>query len=139
LQTHKQPLTDYSACREKMSQQKRDLERSLSKFYARTLPCFHLFPENKNLFPLIAPKPITYINPLIPRDQIFDEDESLPPINLIKKDIPTDNLPRLNDEDESGNDGQEVPETATWELIDNPFLRPVRQPILIKKSSTSFK
>ncbi|CAG7836098.1 unnamed protein product [Allacma fusca] len=132
--THKQPLTDYAACREKTSQTKRDLERSLTKFYARISPCFHLFPENPQLFPLIMPKPVTYLDPLIPRDQIFEEDESVPRINYVKKERPVDKAPKLmddDDEDSSNENSQDGSPNVSWELIDNPFLRP---PKVSKKS-----
>jgi len=133
--THRQPLADYAACREKISQQKRDVERSLTKFYARTSHCFYLFPDNQSLYPLISPKPVTYLDTHIPRDQIFEEEQNLPPLNFIRKEkTVSDNQPKLNDDDDdSGNDNEAVQEAAStsphsgWELIDNPFLRPVKQ------------
>lgn len=121
--THKQPITDYAACREKTSQQKRDLERSLSKFFARTSSCYYLFPENKSLFPLISARPVTYLDALVPRDQIFEEDESSEPLNSIKKEKPVESV-KLNDEDEDNPDAMTVKTTTSWELIDNPFLKP---------------
>jgi len=131
--THKQPLTDYAACREKTSTQKRDLERSLTKFIARTSPCYNIFPENQSLYPLILPKPITYIDPLVPRDQIFEEDQNSQPLNFVRREKAVDNLPKLNDGmDDSGNENGEdelLPPpskksvSVSWELIDNPFLR----------------
>lgn len=120
--THKQPITDYAACREKTSQQKRDLERSLSKFFARTSTCYYLFPDNKSMFPLISPRPVTYLDPLIPRDQIFDEDDGSEPLNSVKKEKTVETVSRLNDDDEAPPDATTT-KTTTWELIDNPFLK----------------
>lgn len=108
----------------------------MTKFYARTSPCFYIFSENPQLFPLIAPKPVTYLDPLIPRDQIFEEDEALPRINYIRKEKPAEKLRKLNDDDddESGNEGKESSKpTVSWELIDNPFLR---SPVVCKKAKT---
>jgi len=81
------------------------------------------------LFPLIAPKPVAYLDPLVPRDQIFEEGEGDAPLNYIKKEKPVE--PKLNDdtEDESGNENSQDASSAmntSWELIDNPFLRPVK-------------
>lgn len=121
--THKQPMTEYADCREKTSQQKRDLERSLTRFFARTTTCYYLFPENKSLFPLISPKPVTYLEPLVPRDQLFDEDESSEPMNSVKKERVVENLPRLNDGDDE-NPNNVIKTITSWELIDNPFLKP---------------
>ncbi|ODM87880.1 Transcription initiation factor TFIID subunit 8 [Orchesella cincta] len=124
--THKQPITDYAACREKTSQQKRDLEKSLSKFFARTSSCYYLFPENKSLFPLISPKPASYLDPLIPQDQIFEEEQISAPLNFVKKEKAMEHVPKLNDDDEDGDDVMTSAQitTTSWELIDNPFLKP---------------
>jgi len=133
--THKQPLTDYAACREKSSQNKRDLERSLTKFHARTSPCDYIFPES-SLFPLIAPKPVTYLDPLIPRDQIFEEEQNLPPLNHIRRE--TTEQPAKPADGETGDHevGKKSKEKAkmvvTWELIDNPFLRPPKKIAKVK-------
>jgi transcription initiation factor TFIID subunit 8 len=132
--THRQPLADYAACREKISQQKRDVERSLTKFYARTSPCFYLFPDNQSIYPLISPKSVTYLDTHIPRDQIFEEEQNLPPLNFIKKEKISDSNHQSKLVDEEENDANEADtqqETASsaysgWELIDNPFLRPVK-------------
>ncbi|ODM96385.1 Transcription initiation factor TFIID subunit 8 [Orchesella cincta] len=124
--TAAQPITDYAACREKTSQQKRDLEKSLSKFFARTSSCYYLFPENKSLFPLISPKPASYLDPLIPQDQIFEEEQISAPLNFVKKEKAMEHVPKLNDDDEDGDDVMTSAQitTTSWELIDNPFLKP---------------
>lgn len=106
--THKQPSHDeYASVREKAASQKRDVERALTRFIAKTCGKTHsLFNTNDtNLFPLIScdqtarltasmagpigpdgPHPDSsadlgsytipaYINALVFRDQIFEEDE----------------------------------------------------------------
>lgn len=41
--THKQPITNYEAVREKAASQKRDMERALTRFIAKTGPVDRLF------------------------------------------------------------------------------------------------
>ena len=98
--THKLPQADYESVREKAAGQKRDVERALTRFIAKTGGKSHyLFTkEDTNLFPLISCVDKTvhaefntnlsisadtgesihvpaYANALIFRDQIFEEDE----------------------------------------------------------------
>lgn len=78
--THKQPISEYETIREKAASQKRDLEKALTKFIAKTGEQNQsLFVQNSDLnkyFPLIPakPTPLPYINALLPKDQIFDDD-----------------------------------------------------------------
>lgn len=52
FQTHKQPVTEYEAIREKAASQKRDVERALTRFIARTGETHSLFlVEDTNVFP----------------------------------------------------------------------------------------
>lgn len=52
LQTHKQPVTEYEAIREKAANQKRDIERALTKFLAKTSETHNLFnTEDNTVFP----------------------------------------------------------------------------------------
>lgn len=52
LQTHKQPVTEYEAIREKAASQKRDIERALTKFLAKTSETHNLFNvEDNQIFP----------------------------------------------------------------------------------------
>jgi transcription initiation factor TFIID subunit 8 len=51
FQTHKQPVTEYEAIREKAASQKRDLERALVKFVAKTGETDSLFLTADNVFP----------------------------------------------------------------------------------------
>lgn len=81
--THKQPISEYEAIRDKAASQKRDLEKALTKFVAKTgepNPKHSLFANNMNLnkyFPLISiqPTPLPFMNALLPKDQIFDDDD----------------------------------------------------------------
>ncbi|CRK87616.1 CLUMA_CG001412, isoform A [Clunio marinus] len=78
--TYKQPETEYEAIREKSANQKRDIEKALTKFLARTSADTHnLFDDEENqMFPLIACKPSSvpaYLSALNPCDQIFDWEE----------------------------------------------------------------
>lgn len=51
LKTHKQPVTEYEAIREKAANQKRDIERALTKFLAKTSETESLFDTEDNMFP----------------------------------------------------------------------------------------
>lgn len=52
FQTHKQPITDYETIREKASCQKRDVERALTRFVAKTGETQSFFlTEDLNYFP----------------------------------------------------------------------------------------
>lgn len=52
LQTHKQPVTEYEAIREKVATQKRDIERALTRFIAKTGETHSLFlTEDNSMFP----------------------------------------------------------------------------------------
>lgn len=81
--THKQRISEYEAIRDKAASQKRDLERALTRFVAKsgdTNPEHSLFANNANLnryFPLISIKstPLPFMDALLPKDQIFDSDD----------------------------------------------------------------
>lgn len=76
--THKQPVTEYEAIREKAANQKRDIEKALTKFLAKTSETHSLFDsEDNQMFPLIACKPAfpSYYAALNPTDQVFDFEE----------------------------------------------------------------
>ena len=52
FQTYKQPVTEYEAIREKSANQKRDIERALTKFLAKTSDTHSLFDtEDNQMFP----------------------------------------------------------------------------------------
>ncbi|KAK8779286.1 hypothetical protein V5799_019378 [Amblyomma americanum] len=101
--THKQPVTEYEAIREKLASQKRDVERALTRFVAKTGPTQSLFADQSAPFPLIACKPIPqpYLAALLPKDQVFEQ----------------------QDEEQSKSSPERPPE-----LVDNPYLRSVKMP-----------
>jgi len=74
------------------------------------------------------------LDALLPRDQIFEEEESAP-LNFVRKEKPVVKLQKLNDEMEDDDAQKTKEDNATskkkevdvsWELIDNPYLRPLR-------------
>lgn len=78
--TQRQPITDYETIRDKAASQKRDLEKALTRYVARTCeanPDHSLFAGNSSLdkmFPLITVKPsnLPFLDALLPKDQIFN-------------------------------------------------------------------
>ncbi|XP_046400595.1 transcription initiation factor TFIID subunit 8-like [Ischnura elegans] len=76
--THKQPVTEYEAIRDRAACQKRDVERALTRFVAKTGDTHSLFlSEDTCAFPLIACKGSAnpYLNALLPKDQVFEDEE----------------------------------------------------------------
>ncbi|CAG9856311.1 unnamed protein product [Phyllotreta striolata] len=140
--THKQPIIDYESVREKAAIQKRDIEKALTKFLAKTNSTHNLFDtDDSNIFPLIACKPSTpaYLSALLPQDQIFDpEDLDVDPKSQI--------LQQQKHHDKAKNqkkrieEGEEVKketlnESRTSEegagnssYIDNPYLAATKLP-----------
>jgi len=116
--THKQPVTEYEAIREKSAAQKRDIERAVNKFATKTNETDNLFNSQDNLYPLIACKPKfpPYLVALLPKDQVFDtegEDSSRSPQKKKGKEA-------IKEEDEIGKGDNDS--------IDSPYLRPVKVP-----------
>ena len=148
--TYKQPVTEYEAIREKSASQKRDVERALTRFMAKTSESSTshcLIPDDlpTHLFPLIPLRPAAspYLTALLPKDQVFedDEDEEVKATESAEKlleDGPATGS--ANDGDnESGNnnsgssgDGQTNPsaKTTAEEVPDNPYLR---SPKIVRK------
>merc|ERR1719466_667095 len=133
--THRQPVTDYESVREKAASQKRDVERALTRFIAKTGKIHNLFKtDDSNLFPLIScekdeegMKLPPYLDALLFKDQVFEEDERE---YLPKKRKNTDR--DFDDDDEKDKDKKAKPDESITEEIDNPFLRPVRMPRIVK-------
>ncbi|XP_050294996.1 transcription initiation factor TFIID subunit 8 [Anthonomus grandis grandis] len=144
--THKQPIIDYESVREKAAMQKKDVEKALTKFLAKTSPTHNLFDtEEGNIFPLIAIKPPypPYLSALLPQDQIFDpEDLDFDPKSQIlqqqKEHKEAQNIKKEEEEEEPEGDGTEIPmnETVKSEegtqnstFIDNPYLAATKMPM----------
>jgi len=138
--THRQPVTDYESVREKAASQKRDVERALTRFIAKTGKIHNLFKtDDNNLFPLIScekdeegVKLPPYLDALLFKDQVFEEDER----EYLPKKRKTSNIDRDDDDDDEGENKPKLDESvAEAETIDNPFLRPVRMPRPVKTPS----
>lgn len=131
--THKQPVTEYEAIREKAATQKRDIERALTRFIAKTGETHSLFlTEDNSMFPLIACKPQypSYLSALLPQDQIFetDQDFQLEPSPVKKKkEQPVEETEEgMNVQtDDTEQNGES---SAQLDAIDNPYLRPGKMP-----------
>jgi len=137
--THRQPDTDYESVREKAASQKRDVERALTRFIAKTGKIHNLFKTgDSNLFPLIScekdddgMKLPPYLDALLFKDQVFEEDEReyLPK----KRKAAARDYNDFDDDDEDVDKKAKLDESvAEADVIDNPFLRPVRMPRIIK-------
>ncbi len=55
LQTNKKPVTEYQLIREKAASQKRDVERALTRFIAKTGDTEKLFEDDPYAFPRESP------------------------------------------------------------------------------------
>lgn len=119
--THKQPVTEYEAIREKAATQKRDLERALNRFVSKTGETDSLFLSQDNIFPLIACKPNfpPYLNALLPKDQVFEFEEEEQCRSPQRRKGGKDNGKEEEEEEAVKNEN---------DAIDNPYLRPVKLP-----------
>ena len=143
--THRQPVTDYESVREKAASQKRDVERALTRFIAKTGKIHNLFKtDDSNLFPLIScdrdeegVKLPAYLDALLFKDQVFEEDEREYLPKKRKSNNQNNSKPRKQEDDSDDEEGpgssekKPKPNEASTEGgdgIDNPFLRPGRMP-----------
>lgn len=114
--THRQPISDYEIVREKAATQKRDTERALTKFIAKTGPTNSLFPDDSSLFPLIAckPTPNPYFSSLLFTDQVFDKEET--------------EVSNVQSSNQYSSETSETPKDANpdVDIMDNPYLRPAK-------------
>ncbi|KAG7302106.1 hypothetical protein JYU34_013567 [Plutella xylostella] len=115
--THKQPVTEYEAIREKAANQKRDIEKALTKFLAKTSETHNLFNTDDQVFPLIACKPTfpAYLPCLLPTDQVFDFDELEYHFQVANR---TEDMPA--DKKESDNEGEGGDDNANNSQSENP-------------------
>lgn len=114
--TNKAPVTEYQLVRERAASQKRDIERALTRFIAKTGETQMLFPDNTEAFPLIAVKPCArpYLDALLCKEQDQDSQESTSGDDKKVRGQGT------GQSQQGQGDSQEV------ESIDNPYLRPVK-------------
>ncbi|KAG8512094.1 Transcription initiation factor TFIID subunit 8, partial [Galemys pyrenaicus] len=68
--TYREPVSDYQVLREKAASQRRDVERALTRFMAKTGETQSLFKDDVSTFPLIAARPFTipYLTALLPSE-----------------------------------------------------------------------
>ncbi|XP_018589424.1 transcription initiation factor TFIID subunit 8 [Scleropages formosus] len=142
--TFREPVSDYQVLREKAASQRRDVERALTRFMAKTGETQSLFKDDITAFPLIAARPssIPYLNALLPSEL---ELQTLEETDSSEQDDQTDNenAPSNTVTDEAGADkensvlppGGVVPAVKPSEetVIDNPYLRPVKKPKVRRK------
>ncbi|XP_071955757.1 transcription initiation factor TFIID subunit 8-like [Antedon mediterranea] len=141
--TYRQQERDYQTLREKAATQKRDVERALTRFIAKTGETQTLFPGDSNLFPLIAcqPSPHTYLQALLPPEH---EVLAMAEEDLMKEKAKKDLEAKANE------DGEKLEEQKVKEekmiagtlkdkkdkreaKFNNPYLRRVKKP-KVKKS-----
>ncbi|XP_033100039.1 transcription initiation factor TFIID subunit 8-like [Anneissia japonica] len=141
--TYRQQEKDYQTLREKAATQKRDVERALTRFIAKTGETQTLFPGDSNLFPLIActPSPHPYLPALLPPEHevlaMAEED--------MMKEKAKKEFQRKSNEDAEKLEEQKVKEEKIIEgtlkdkrdkreaKFNNPYLRKVKKP-KVKKS-----
>ncbi|KAJ8370237.1 hypothetical protein SKAU_G00102650 [Synaphobranchus kaupii] len=142
--TFREPVSDYQVVREKAASQRRDVERALTRFMAKTGETQSLFKDDITAFPLIAARPssIPYLNALLPSEL---ELQTLEETDSSEQDDQTDSENAIGNiiNDESGADkensvlppGGVVPTVKANEenMIDNPYLRPVKKPKVRRK------
>ncbi|XP_024239861.1 transcription initiation factor TFIID subunit 8 isoform X3 [Oncorhynchus tshawytscha] len=142
--TFREPVSDYQVVREKAASQRRDVERALTRFMAKTGETQSLFKDDVTAFPLIAERPssIPYLSALLPSEL---ELQTLEETDSSEQDDQTDseNTPVNNLNDDPGADkensvllaGSVVPLVKVSEesMIDNPYLRPVKKPKVRRK------
>ncbi|XP_056588166.1 transcription initiation factor TFIID subunit 8 [Triplophysa dalaica] len=142
--TFREHVSDYQVVREKAASQRRDVERALTRFMAKTGETQSLFKDDISAFPLIAARPnsIPYLSALLPSElelQMLEETDS----SEQDDQTDTENNPNNMIQDDQGADkenaglppGGGVPAGKPSEenMIDNPYLRPVKKPKVRRK------
>ncbi|KAL4225719.1 transcription initiation factor TFIID subunit 8 [Mactra antiquata] len=116
-ESHKQPVSEYQLIREKAASYKRDTERAVTRYVAKTGHTQSLFKDDTSSFPLIAvqPHPHPYLMALLPKDQDLD---SLDISDVQGVNHGSDTL----DPNSSKFDQSDI------DTIDNPYLQPIKMP-----------
>ncbi|XP_077581877.1 transcription initiation factor TFIID subunit 8 isoform X2 [Stigmatopora nigra] len=139
--TFREPVSDYQVVREKAATQRRDVERALTRFMAKTSKTQSLFKDDVTAFPLIAAQPSTipYLSALLPSElelQTLEDTDSMEQDDQADGDT-TGNLDELAVDKENSMlpPGGAIPPTKNCEdnVIDNPYLRPVKKPKVRRK------
>ncbi|XP_045478419.1 transcription initiation factor TFIID subunit 8-like [Harmonia axyridis] len=134
--THRQPTIDYESVREKAAIQKKDVERALTKFLAKTAPSTHnLFDtDDTNAFPLIASQPTStpYLSALLPQDQIFDQEDleydSKEVVGQKKEHVRKEDVKMEKIEEEVSESSRSEDPNSSNNFIDNPYLAATKLP-----------
>ncbi|XP_069094521.1 transcription initiation factor TFIID subunit 8 isoform X1 [Pleurodeles waltl] len=142
--TYREPVSDYQILREKAASQRRDVERALTRFIAKTGETHSLFKDDVSTFPLIAAHPfsIPYLNALLPSElemQQMEETDSSEQddqtdtenlsLHLHSEDAGTEKENSILQQNTSLSANKSIDDN----LIDNPYLRPVKKPKLRRK------
>nr|XP_056701000.1 transcription initiation factor TFIID subunit 8 isoform X3 [Euleptes europaea] len=140
--TYREPVQDYQILREKAASQRRDVERALTRFMAKTGETQSLFKDDVSTFPLIAARPfaIPYLTALLPSELEMQQMEET---DSSEQDDQTDteNLP-IHDDSGAEKENASVLQHNTSmtgsrngeeNMIDNPYLRPVKKPKIRRK------
>ncbi|NXO16957.1 TAF8 factor, partial [Oriolus oriolus] len=143
--TYREPVSDYQVLREKAASQRRDVERALTRFMAKTGETQSLFKDDVSTFPLIAARPFTvpYLTALLPSElemQQMEETDS----SEQDEQTDTENLPLHMSTDDSGPEKENTSvlqqnsslagsRNGEENVIDNPYLRPVKKPKIRRK------
>ncbi|CAB4060222.1 TAF8 [Lepeophtheirus salmonis] len=111
--THKQPITDYESVREKASSQKRDVERALTSDRS-------MAPESPDLPP--------YLNALLFKDKIFDENERdfLPKKRVEKHDPDDEDM--IKDEDREKKPKEVLESISSFSAAMSPSKKEAKSP-----------
>ncbi|XP_025937097.1 transcription initiation factor TFIID subunit 8 isoform X2 [Apteryx rowi] len=143
--TYREPVSDYQVLREKAASQRRDVERALTRFMAKTGETQSLFKDDVSTFPLIAARPFTvpYLTALLPSELEMQQMEET---DSSEQDDQTDteNLPLHMSTDDSGPEKENASvlqqntslsgsRNGEENIIDNPYLRPVKKPKIRRK------
>ncbi|KAF6365454.1 TATA-box binding protein associated factor 8 [Rhinolophus ferrumequinum] len=134
--TYREPVSDYQVLREKAASQRRDVERALTRFMAKTGETQSLFKDDVSTFPSLLPSELEM--------QQMEETDS----SEQDEQTDTENLPLHISTDDSGAEKENtsvlqqnpsLPGSRNGEenIIDNPYLRPVKKPKIRRKKSLS--
>ncbi|XP_051914138.1 transcription initiation factor TFIID subunit 8 [Hippocampus zosterae] len=142
--TFREPVSDYQVVREKAATQRRDVERALTRFMAKTSKTQSLFKDDITSFPLIAAQPsaIPYLGALLPSElelQTLEETDSSEQDDQTDGENAAGNImsddAAVDKENALLPPGGVIPSTKSSEdnVIDNPYLRPVKKPKVRRK------
>ncbi|XP_002732682.1 transcription initiation factor TFIID subunit 8-like [Saccoglossus kowalevskii] len=145
--SYRRPETEYQAIREQAASQRRDVERALTRFVAKTGETHTLFPDDSSMFPLIACTPpiVPYLDALLPPEHESDsmDDDPSEQTDSDKQTDSQDNDTQDEKENKEDNNSQNNVDGSqsssqqnterTEAVIDNPYLRPVKKPKVRRK------